>query len=304
MEPLRPGLSANTRASGDADLTGRVRRGYAFETCVAHTALSQVYRARELTLDRPVAVKVSLSAHAGRPAALSRFAAEARRLAQLDHPHIVPLYGAWQDQTGVYLVLRWMAGGSLERALATGPLPLPAVAHLFAQLADGLVYAHRQGVIHCDLKPGNMLLDGSGNVALADFGIAQQWGHGPATGYSARYAPPEQRLGAPATPQTDIYSLAAVLLELLSGKRFVAGSPLPSALSTPFADAIARALDHDAARRHLDVASFAAEIAAAFAAEGIYIHTNRQLVALEVGTDSASAWGDDLPTRLLGRGAA
>ena len=100
------------------------------------------------------------------------FESEARLVAQLEHPHLVPLYDYWRDPEGAYLVMRWLRGGSLQRALERGPWNLEPAARLLSQVAGALAYAHRQGVVHRDVKPANVLLDEDGNAYLSDFGIA------------------------------------------------------------------------------------------------------------------------------------
>ena len=107
-----------------------------------------------------------------RPAFIRRFEAEAQLVAQLEHPHVVPLYDYWREPDGAYLVMRWLRGGSLRQALDRGPWTLEAASRLLAQVGSALADAHRQGVVHRDLKPANVLLDEEGNAYLSDFGIA------------------------------------------------------------------------------------------------------------------------------------
>ena len=106
------------------------------------------------------------------PSFVRGFESEARLVAQLEHPHLVPLYDYWRDPEGAYLVMRWLRGGSLQRALERGPWNLEPAARVLSQVAGALAYAHRQGVVHRDVKPGNVLLDEDGNAYLSDFGFA------------------------------------------------------------------------------------------------------------------------------------
>jgi serine/threonine protein kinase len=142
----------------------------------------------------------------------------------LEHLHIVPLYDYWRDPGGAYLVMRLMKGGSLEQVLQRGPLNLTQVALWLEQIGAALAAAHRQGVIHRDLKPGNILLDQEGNAYLSDFGIAKIAPVQPQatltsviTGTPA-YISPEQAQGLASAPQADIYSLGVMLFEMMTGR--------------------------------------------------------------------------------------
>jgi hypothetical protein len=176
-----------------------------------------------------------------------------------------------------------MAGGTLSSILGDGPYMLPLAARTFAQVSSALSYAHRHGVIHCDIKLANILRDGNGNAFLSDFGIAQDGVRRAVGGFSLGYAPPEQRDGAPATPQIDIYSLGVVLFELLTGTRAFGddpaqidqrqrAGPLPSIchhcpqLPPELDAAIQRALAPNPDDRYADVASFSAAVGEALAA--------------------------------------
>lgn len=258
-------------------LAGKSIKGYLIDQRVSVTSQSVVFSAVEPSVGRKVAIKVIRPELANQPDYIRRFAEEARRVARLDHPHILKLYTFWRNPSGAYLVMPWMTGGTLEQVRREGPVALPRVARMFAQLAAAVGYAHRHGVIHRDLKPANVLRDSNDNVYLADFSIAQGASQG-ASGFTPGYAPPEQyQDDALATPQLDIYSLAILLFELLTGKLAfdgadpktiyqlqLAGPPalndlrpdLPATLDA----AIRRALDPDPAARFSDIASFASAI--------------------------------------------
>lgn len=208
------------------DLSGTTIKGYVLHAKVAEGGFGAVYYAFQplvTTASREVAVKVIRPQFATIPSFVRRFDAEAQIVARLEHPHIVPLYDYWRDESGAYLVMRWMPGGSLGDVLSQGRLSLDAVIRVVEQIAAALAYAHKRGVVHRDLKPANILFDTEGNAYLADFGIASGQDLVVGTPLSeARactpgYAAPEQIHFAPATPQSDIYSLGVVLYELLTG---------------------------------------------------------------------------------------
>lgn len=269
-------------------LTGHGAKGYRFGTPVAQTNSSVVYKAQELAVGRDVAIKVVLPSLEDRALYRRRFEQEARRVANLEHAYIVPLYNYWSDDEDAYLVMRWMPGGSLGQLIASrkGALTPQVTARIFSQVVDALGFAHTHGVIHRDLKPGNILTDREGNAYLSDFGIAQQHraGSKPSSGgggYTIGYAPPEQiaDIEATATVQNDIYALGAVLYELITGEPAFSGAnkttilqrqmsgEIPSLLRwsesrqrsipTTLDAAINRAMAYDPADRYADVQSFA-----------------------------------------------
>ncbi len=183
-----------------------------------------------------MAVKVIRRKYANNPEFIRRFEFEAQTIAHLEHPHIVPLYDYWRDPDGAFLVMRYLKGGSLLTALETGPWGTAATAEMLDQVAQALADAHQQGIVHRDVKPANILLDESGNAYLSDFGIAkdlmdemQKTTDGAMMG-TPDYISPEQILNDPITAQTDIYSLGAVLYEILSGEQPFADSSVANLL--------------------------------------------------------------------------
>ncbi len=176
-------------------------------------------------LDRRVAIKQLSAAFADDPALRRRFTEEARLLASLDHPHVVPVYD-FVERDGTYLlVMELLPGGTLRgRVAAAGGFSAPHAVAVCLAAASGLAAAHRRGVLHRDVKPENMLFSASGVLKVADFGIAKVLG-GPGTVITRRgeligtpaYIAPEQVRGAPLSPATDVYAVATMLYELLAG---------------------------------------------------------------------------------------
>src|SRR5258706_2242332 len=217
------------------DLTNRVIKGYEFKVCIGAGGFGAVYRAYQPTVGREVAIKVILPQHANEADFIRRFEVEAQLVARLENPHIVPLYDYWREPNGAFLVMRWLRG-NLRNALQRGPWSVEATSRLLEQVATALTVAHREGVIHRDIKPDNILLDEDDNAYLADFGIAKNLNVGIPEGNltqegavvgSPAYITPEQIRGDVVTPRTDIYSLGVVLYELLVGEKPYADANTP-----------------------------------------------------------------------------
>lgn len=187
--------------------------------------MGEVWQATDEVLGRPVAVKLMLG-HGTDPSAADRFRLEAQTAARLSHAHVVGVFdfGTWDGK--LFLVMELVDGDSLAGSLGN-PLVLPAerVAVVAAHAAAGLAAAHREGVVHRDIKPGNLLVDADGTVKLADFGIAR-FVDDPSAGLTTTgqivgtglYLAPERALGRPASPASDVYSLGCVLYQLLTGR--------------------------------------------------------------------------------------
>lgn len=187
-----------------------------------------VFRAKDLSLNRDVAVKVLDTAGAPSPTLSERFVREAQTIARLEHPNIVPIYEVGQQPDLLYLVMRCVDGPSLRQLLGSAPnkrLSVGDAARVARQVADALAYAHAEGVVHRDIKPDNILLDKRGNVLVTDFGIAkavqaatsaQLTTEGMIIG-TPQYMSPEQAAGDNVDGRSDIYSLGIVLYQMLSG---------------------------------------------------------------------------------------
>ena len=210
--------------SGVADLTGRVLAGrYRLLAPIGAGASGRVYVADDVRLKRRVAVKVLHLALAEDGGFLRRFRAEAQVAASLNHPNVMAVFD-WGEDDVPFMVLELLTGGSLRGVLDGGARLSPSqAAHVGRQVTSALEYAHARGVVHRDIKPANLLFDEHGIVRVADFGLARalaeaSWTEpaGAVVG-TARYAAPEQATGAPLDGRADLYSLAVVLVEAVTG---------------------------------------------------------------------------------------
>jgi WD40 repeat protein len=204
------------RYFGDYELIGEIARG----------GMGVVFEARQLSLNRKVALKMILAGQLANETDVKRFHTEAEAAANLDHPGIVPIYEVGQHQGQHYFSMGFIEGQSMAQRLAAGPLPPREAAALLMKVAEAIDYAHQCGVIHRDLKPGNILLDGKGNPRVTDFGLAKKiqgdsglTGSGQVMG-TPSYMPPEQAGGQRAAvgPAADVYALGATLYALITGR--------------------------------------------------------------------------------------
>jgi eukaryotic-like serine/threonine-protein kinase len=204
------------------DVIGR----YRLERRLGLGGMSTVHLAQDLRLQRPVAVKLLAEHLADDPTFVSRFQREALAAARLVHPNIVQVFDSGLDpDTGRhFIVMEYVAGPSMAELLRDeGRLGVEEALSAVVQACQGLDYAHRQGVVHRDVKPGNLLRSPDGTVKLADFGIAKATEQSSITQAgsvlgTAAYLAPEQAQGETATPQSDLYSLGVVTYQLLSGR--------------------------------------------------------------------------------------
>jgi serine/threonine protein kinase len=190
---------------------------------LGHGGMAAVYLAHEIALNRKVALKVMAPGIMVGEGMVDRFRMEAITVANLSHPHIVRVHAVKQAGELYYIVMQYIAGRTLERVLReTGPLPIPVIRVILAQVGSALHYAHRRGVIHRDIKPGNVMLDAGGDAVVTDFGIAKvttattQTLTGGVVG-TPPYMSPEQCYAYPLTGASDQYSLGIVAYEMLTG---------------------------------------------------------------------------------------
>ena len=241
---------------------------YRIERELGAGGMGVVFLAHDLSLDRPVAIKV-LRPDRATAVGIERFVREGRVLSKLSHPSIVAVHAADQRDGLAFLIMALAEGETLAARLDRGPLS-PAEGHALARdLLQALAVAHRHGVVHRDVKPANIFVSASG-AQLGDFGVAHlQSEPGELTETGARvgtprYLAPEQAAGAPATPRSDVYAAGLVLLEALSGRRVEPGAPVQSdalhALPRNLRRVVGRALCWDPARRWADAGEFAAAL--------------------------------------------
>ncbi len=287
---------------------------YEMHRRLARGGMSDVYLARDLLLDRPVAVKVLFAEYAKDPTFVERFRREAQAAANLNHPNVVAVYD-WGQQSGTYfIVMEYVEGRSLSEIVRTeGPLHPRRAAEITADVAAALGFAHRNGVVHRDIKPGNILISPSGQVKVADFGIAQAIAGGTEANLTqagavmgtATYFSPEQAQGRPVDPRSDLYSLGCVLYEMLTTRPPFTGdtpvaiaykhvqepAPLPSASGVavpPALEAIvAQLMAKDPAQRYASAEDLRADLRNYL--EGLPVSALRSQAALAAGLAGAVA---------------
>jgi serine/threonine-protein kinase len=198
---------------------------YQLDKELGEGGMAIVYQATDLMLERTIAVKILRKDFSASAAFQERFKEEARAAANLTHPNIVTVHDFGFDQDRLFIVMEYVPGKDLKQIIKnTGALPIPQASRLFVQACAGIGYAHRAGLVHCDIKPHNMLITPDNRLKVADFGIARAlasinhdeqsqaiWG-------SPAYFSPEQAAGRAPSPASDVYSLGVVLFEILTGQ--------------------------------------------------------------------------------------
>lgn len=279
-----------------SELIGRQVAGYRIEREIGRGGMAVVYRARDLRLERTVALKLLAPELARNDTFRSRFTHESRTAAAIDHPHIVPVFEAGETDGVLYIAMRYVAGSDLRHLLdREGPLPPGTALRIAAQVASALDAAHEHGLVHRDVKPGNILVargtdsDHPEHVYLTDFGLTKK--SLSLTGFTTvgqfvgtlDYVAPEQISGKPVDARCDVYGFACVVYECLAGHPpfrrdddmallwahqydeppplTEARPDLAAAVDTVFADALAKSPD----RRQDSCLAFVAELRAAVA---------------------------------------
>ncbi|MCZ7635555.1 MAG: serine/threonine protein kinase [Verrucomicrobia bacterium] len=225
IPPDEPGLATERlRRVGDYELLEEVARG----------GIGVVFRARQSSLDRTVAVKLLLAGLFADPKARQRFRTEAEAAARIHHPNVVSVLEVGEHEGQPFLAMEFVEGGTLAQQVANGPLPVARAARYLAKTARAVAYAHALGVLHRDLKPSNILLDAFDEPRVTDFGLAKVLGtdwdltlSGEILG-SPAFMAPEQAAGrtAEVSPATDVYALGALLYHLTTGRPpFASGTP-------------------------------------------------------------------------------
>ena len=197
---------------------------YALEALVGSGGMADVYRAKDQLLERTVAVKILHQQYENDTEFIARFQREAKAAARMTHPNIVNVYDVGVAEGRHYIVMEYVPGRTLkERIKEEGPVPVSEALQIARQIAGALAQAHANNLVHCDIKPHNILVMPDGNVKVADFGIARAVTESTMTYNdnimgSVHYFSPEQARGTVITPKSDVYSLGVVLYEMLSGR--------------------------------------------------------------------------------------
>jgi DNA-binding beta-propeller fold protein YncE len=219
---LAPRAASEARGGGRGEPEiGSTLAGYRLDALIARGGMGVVYRAIHLALDRPVALKVIARHLSSDDRFRDRFLRESRLAASLEHPNVVPVYDAREEDGELIVAMKLVGGGDLKRRIAAAPLAPEEAIDLLGQIAEALDAAHAAGIVHRDVKPHNILLEGD-HAYLSDFGLAKALGDsGAQTGASivgtVEYMSPEQWRGRHVGPAADVYSLGCVLYESLTG---------------------------------------------------------------------------------------
>jgi serine/threonine-protein kinase len=284
-----PGIALRVRANAIGPES--VIAGYRLVALIGRGGMGVVYEAEQLTLGRPVALKLIDPSRVDDEEYRARFVRESQIAAALEHPHVIPVYEAREDDGLLFIAMRLVRGPSLADVLASrAPLPAAQAVALVAQVASALGAAHARGLVHRDVKPANVLLHEGRHAYLTDFGVAREIGGEGLTTAGERigtvdYMAPEQARGEPVGPPADVYALGCVLFEALTGRVPFPAESEAARIAAHLTDpppvasaqwpgspaeldrAIVRALAKDPSARFADGAAFAGAILAAVGLE-------------------------------------
>ena len=294
---------------------GSTLAGYRLDALIARGGMGVVYRATQLALERPVALKVIARELAGQDGFRERFLRESRLAASLDHPNVVPVYDAREEDGELIVAMRLVEGGDLRQLIRReGPTPPARAIGLLAQVAEALDAAHAAGIVHRDVKPHNILVEGD-RAYLSDFGLAKAIeGTGEAGSASivgtVEYMAPEQWRGEKVGPAADVYSLGCVLYEALTGiaplarKEADTEPEIPKGIDAVIERAVAKDPD-DRYRTAGELMAAAAECEGATPAATRVLSAGEEQPTVRIGSPAASRWRfGSRTTQWLGAAAA
>jgi Protein kinase domain len=298
------------------ELIGSTLGQYSIKSLLGKGGMAKVYVAYQSSMNRDVAIKVMNIELSSNTQFVSRFKLEASVIAQLEHPHILPVIDFGEEDNLLYIVMRLVKGDSLDQRLREGPIAPPIAIEMLRQIGSALGFAHQHDVIHRDLKPSNVLLDDHDNTYLADFGIAKlmtsqdQLTDTHSVLGTPHYMAPEQWRGEGIDGRTDIYSLGVMAYQMLTGKLpFLADTPfhimhhhvntppppLPTAMLTAIPDGLTEVIHKALAKDSADRYQTAQEMVIALTNIG-YSTASSQRAEMETAAASAAYKVDDLVT--------
>lgn len=295
--PARPTESSEPSSAVAAPPAGLpVIPGFDVERALGRGATGMVYRARQLSLNRPVAVKVLSAAYAASPDRVASFQREAQAMAAVSHPHVVQVFDVGHHAGTHFFTMELMEGGTVEEKLLASPeskLPWREAVRIASDAATGLAHLHERGLVHRDVKPGNLLLDGKGGVKLGDLGtLIRVDDAANARIGTPHFMSPEQAGRRQVTRASDVYSLGATLYRMLAGRtpflgatkeeimeHVAGGLPTPIRSLCPDIPAeVAAAVEHMMAKDPAERPADAAEVGARLAAALDEVRENRVVV--------------------------